>query len=64
MSPLQFYRDQAVRSHAEADAATLDNVRVRCTRAAIAWEEMAERISRTDAMRAEREAVTAARTEL
>ncbi|CAN5152975.1 hypothetical protein BH09PSE3_BH09PSE3_17760 [soil metagenome] len=60
MSPLQFYRDQAVRSHAEADAATLGNVRERCTRAALAWEEMADRISRTDAMRAEREAATAA----
>jgi hypothetical protein len=61
MSPLQFYRDQAVRSHAEADSATLDNVRDRCVRAAMAWEEMAERTSRTDAMKAEREAVTAAR---
>jgi hypothetical protein len=64
MSPLQFYRDQAVRSHAEADAATLDNVRDRCSRAATAWEEMADRVSRTDALKAEREAATAARAEL
>ncbi|MDB5701983.1 MAG: hypothetical protein JWL66_2182 [Sphingomonadales bacterium] len=60
MSPLQFYRDQAVRSHAEANAATLDNVRERCTRAATAWEDMADRISRTEALKAEREAATAA----
>lgn len=64
MSPLQFYRDQAARSHAEADAATLGNVRDRCSRAAVAWEVMAERISRTDALKAEREAATAARVEL
>lgn len=63
MSHLQFYLDQAVRSHAEADAATLDNVRDRCTRAAVAWEEMADRISRTDALKIEREAATAARAE-
>ena len=60
MSPLQFYRDQAARAQAEADAAKLDNVRDRCLRSAHAWEGMADRIARTDAMRAEREAGTAA----
>ena len=59
MSPLQFYRDQAARAYAEADAATLDNVRDRCQRSAVAWQEMADRIARTDAMRATREAATA-----
>jgi len=61
MSPLQFYRDQAARAHAEAGSATLDNVRDRCARSAIAWEEMADRIARTDAMRAEREAAVVSR---
>lgn len=55
MSPLDFYRDQAAKAHADADAATLDNVRDRCLRAAQAWGGMADRIARTDAMRAARE---------
>jgi hypothetical protein len=54
MTPLEFYRTQATKSAAEAAAATLENVRERCLRAAAAWETMAERIERTETMRAGR----------
>ena len=55
MSALVFYQEQATRAEAEAAAATLDNVRDRCERSAAAWNQMADRARRTDAMRAERE---------
>ncbi len=54
MTPLEFYRTQAAKAAADAAAATLDNVRDRCLRAADAWENMAERIERTETMRAGR----------
>jgi hypothetical protein len=50
------YRDHAMRAQAEADAATLDNVRERNLRAAKAWSEMADRQERTEEARATREA--------
>jgi hypothetical protein len=56
----QFYLDQAERSRRDADEATLDNVRDRCLRAAAAWDDMASRVSRTEKLRAETEAVKAA----
>ncbi len=43
---------RAEEARAEADAATLDNVRDRCLRAAAAWEAMAARARRTDVLRA------------
>lgn len=43
---------RAEQARAEADAATLENVRERCLRSEIAWREMAARVERTDAMRA------------
>jgi hypothetical protein len=43
---------RAEEARAEADAATLANVRDRCLRAAAAWEAMAARARRTDLMRA------------
>jgi hypothetical protein len=45
-------RARAVQARAEADAATLDNVRERCLRAEAAWIAMAERGERADTMRA------------
>ncbi len=51
MSPLEFYRTQSTKAASDAAAATLDNVRDRCLRAAAAWDTMAERIERTEAMR-------------
>jgi len=43
---------RADQARAEADAATLENVRERCLRSETAWREMAARVERTDAMRA------------
>ncbi len=48
------FRQQAEQARADADAATLDNVRDRCLRAAAAWLAMAERQERIDSGRAGR----------
>ena len=52
-------RARAAQCRADADAATLDNVRDRCLRAEAAWAAMAERSERTDHLRASREAAKA-----
>ena len=57
---LDFYNARAAEARADADAATLDNVRNRCLRAAAAWDNMAARAARSDKMRAEAEAKKAA----
>ena len=57
---LGFYLERAAQARAEADAATLENVRDRCLRSATAWTEMAERLQRTEQLRFENEAVKAA----
>lgn len=54
------YREYAAKAQADADAATLDNVRDRNLRAADAWLQMADRHERTERARAEREGSTAA----
>ena len=64
MSEASLYRARAEQCRAEADAATLENVRERCLRAAEAWEQMAARVERTGRMRAETEARKAAMIEL
>jgi len=46
------YLARAEQARAEADAATLENVRERCLRSESAWREMAARVERTDQMRA------------
>lgn len=56
----EFYVARAADARADADAASLDNVRERCLRAAAAWEAMADRAARTDRMREESEAKKAA----
>lgn len=43
---------RAADARADADAATLDNVRDRCLRAEAAWTAMAERAARNETMRA------------
>ncbi len=53
-----FFRSRADAERAAADAATLDNVRDRCDRAAQAWEAMATRAERTQTLRLTREAAT------
>jgi hypothetical protein len=52
----EFFRARAAAEHANAVAATLDNVRTRCERAEAAWTQMADRAERTRQQRAEREA--------
>ena len=51
---------RAVEARAEAESATLDNVRDRCLRAAVAWETMAARVHRTEVYRAAHAAAKAA----
>ena len=59
-----FYRQQAAMQRASAAETTLDNVRERCERAALAWETMAERSERTTGLRLDREAATRSRASL
>jgi hypothetical protein len=54
------YLLRAEAARAEADEATLANVRDRCLRAEAAWMEMAARAERTETMRAQRESEKAA----
>lgn len=49
------YREQAARARADADAATLENVRDRCLRAEAAWLAMAARQESVDRAREQRE---------
>jgi len=58
-----FYVARAAEARADAEAATLDNVRDRCIRAALAWEAMAARAHRSDAFRAKQDAEKKAATE-
>lgn len=46
------YLLRAEEARAQADLATLDNVRDRCLRAEEAWMKMAARVERTEKMRA------------
>ena len=55
-SQLDFYLARAAEARADAEAATLANVRERCLRAAAAWDAMAARAHRGDTMRARQEA--------
>ena len=54
------YRIRAEQARAEADVATLENVRDRCLRAEAAWMEMAARADRTEKMRSDLAAAKAA----
>jgi hypothetical protein len=46
-----FYAARAAEARADADAATLDNVRERCLRSEAAWSAMAARAERSDKAR-------------
>lgn len=48
---LQFYLARAAQANADAEAATLDNVRDRCRRSEEAWNLLAERAARTEKLR-------------
>jgi hypothetical protein len=50
------YAARAAEARSDAEAATLDNVRDRCLRAASAWEAMAARAQRGDDFRAKQAA--------
>ncbi len=51
MTDRETYLARAAEARAQADAATLDNVRDRCLRSEAAWNEMAARAARTERMR-------------
>jgi hypothetical protein len=51
MTDRETYLARAAEARAQADAATLDNVRDRCLRSEAAWNEMAARAERTERMR-------------
>jgi hypothetical protein len=56
-----FFTARAAEARAEADLATLANVRDRCLRAATAWDHMADRAARTEKQRAQSEEARRAR---
>lgn len=58
-SSLEFYLTRAAEARAEGAAATLDHVRERCHRSEAAWTALADRVVRTDAMRATHEKMKA-----
>lgn len=51
----EFYLKQAIQNEQDAAAAALDNVRDRALRSAHAWRLMADRLVRTETMRAARD---------
>lgn len=57
---LEFYIARAEQAHADADAATLDNVRDRCLRSEAAWTQLADRAAKTEQLRFAHEAAKAA----
>jgi hypothetical protein len=62
-SNLQFFLDRAQQARAEAEAATLDLVRERCSRSEAAWSALADKAQRSERLRIEdqkRKAATAA----
>ena len=48
---LDYYLARAADARAEADAATLANVREQCLRCEAVWNDMAARVAETEAMR-------------
>ena len=53
MATLEFYNQRAAECRAEADGCKLLNVRDRWLSAAVAWDEMAAGMRRTEAYRVE-----------
>ena len=50
-SNLEFFRSRAAQAHADAEAATLDNVRERCRRSEEAWMNLADKAERSERMK-------------
>ena len=63
MTEKDTYLARAAEARAEAESATLDNVRERCLRSEAAWNEMASRAARTEKARAQRAAERAVAAE-
>ena len=61
---LQFYLARAAQANADAESATLDNVRDRCRRSEEAWTLLAERAARTEKMRSASASSTSHETQL
>ena len=61
MSTLKFYSERAAACRREADETRLVNVRERCLNAALAWDDMAQRVLRTQTYREEDQARKAVR---
>ena len=59
MKDRDLYMQRAAEARADADSASLANVRERCLRAETAWLVMAERADRTERMRAAHEVAKA-----
>jgi hypothetical protein len=53
MSTLKFYTERAADCRRQAEISTLANVRARCLSAASAWDDMADRVRRTEVYREE-----------
>jgi len=53
MSTLEFYNQRAADCRRDAELTRLVNVRDRCLSAAAAWDDMADRVRRTQTYRAE-----------
>ena len=49
---LDFYLARVAQARAEGEAATLDHVRERCRRSEAAWQALADRAERSEAMKA------------
>ena len=52
-SNLDFLRARAAQAHADAEEATLGQVRARCLRSEAAWQALADRAERSERMRVE-----------
>jgi hypothetical protein len=50
-SNLEFYLARVAQARSEAEAATLDHVRERCRRSEAAWQHLADRAERSEAMK-------------
>jgi uncharacterized coiled-coil DUF342 family protein len=59
MGELENYLARAAECRAQAEAATLQNVKERCLRAEEAWNGMAARVERHERLRAETDAAKA-----
>lgn len=53
MTMLQFYTERSADCRRDADSTTLENVRERYLSAALAWDNMADRVRLTEAYRAD-----------